>query len=905
MRILSVLLVLIQCTALFCFQIKAEEVDTKSLTESKTKILNGTSADFVINASKDGEYNFSIGFRPIESSTQSISYSLKIDGEFFCEEAKNLRADCIYENDGKITSLSTGDQIAPNLKHIDGVMKSTAYDINGIKLTPLEFTLNSGDHTFTITAEGTDFLVFSVQISEPERPLSYEEYLKINSSIKNYGGAPLTTEGEDAIYKNAYSVGLRSDSESPKISPTNPKSAYINYIGGTTWNEPFQEVTWKIDIPEDGFYTIGTVFKQSTIIDGYVYRTLKIDGNVPFAEARSINFAYKTGWQGENFKNDNGEDYLFYLTAGEHTLSLSVTLSDISEVFERLEEIVEKIGGTYLDIVMITGENPDANRDYELHKQIPDFAKNLKQYKFLIDSLSSDVKTKYKVNGELGGALNNMSRILGEMTDSLYNSHLYVSTYYSNYQTLTSWLYDIKNMSLSLDKIIISSPDKEFDAEIPGFFSRLMFSVKRFISSFIGDYNVVSLEDSNAVELKLWVNWGRDQVKVLNSLIKQSFSAEHGINVRVEQVNASLVQGVVSNNSPDIYLHLSRTEPVNLAMRGVIYDLSKFSDFEEVLGQFADGSEEPYIYRNGVFALPDTQTFNVLFYRTDILEELDIAVPKTWEEFLEATAVIQRKNMNSYLPYTKITSATTVNSGAGGLTIFPTMLLQNGGNIYNDEFNATALTEPISVEVFNFWTDFYERFSLDIDTNFYQRFRVGTIPFGVAPYTQCLTFSVAAPEIVGKWKIAEIPGFEKENGDISNVCAGGGSGCVIMNSSKHKDEAWEFLKWWVSAEVQYEYSANVEAILGESGRVSTSNIEALSRLSWDKDSLEVILSQWKKVKEIREVPGSYYVSRSIDQAFWAVYNGTSTPKEAISEWAKVSDNEIERKISEYADKAVN
>lgn len=264
--------------------------------------------------------------------------------------------------------------------------------------------------------------------------------------------------------------------------------------------------------------------------------------------------------------------------------------------------------------------------------------------------------------------------------------------------------------------------------------------------------------------------------------------------------------------------------------------------------------------------------------------------------------VIQRKNMNVYLPYTRITAASTVNTGVGSLTVFSTMLLQKGGSVYNDKFDATALADPVSVSVFSYWTDFYERFGLDVDTNFYQRFRTGTIPLGIAPYTQYLVFSVAAPEINGKWRIAEIPGFKDENGSVSNICAGGGSGCVIMNSCKNKDAAWKFLKWWVSADTQYAYSAEVEAIIGESGRVATSNTEALSRLSWDKESLNVILSQWKKVKEIREVPGSYYVSRSVDQAFWAVYNGKSTPKEAITEWANISDDEIKRKSEEYASK---
>ena len=288
-----------------------------------------------------------------------------------------------------------------------------------------------------------------------------------------------------------------------------------------------------------------------------------------------------------------------------------------------------------------------------------------------------------------------------------------------------------------------------------------------------------------------------------------------------------------------------------------------------------------------------------MFYREDILNKLEIPVPKTWDEFLSATGILQRNKMNTYLPYTKLGAAATVNIGAGGLSIFPTMLIQNGGSVYNAEQNKTALAEKESVDAFKFWTEFYTQYSLDPDANFYQKFRVGTIPLGIATYTQYLQFSVAAPEIADKWAIAEIPGFETESG-INNICSGSGTGCSIMKSSENKDAAWKFLKWWVSTDTQYRYSAELEAILGYSGRVSSANYHAVTRLSWDEEALEVIMGQWDKVAEIAEVPGSYYVSRSIDQAFWATKNGKKSAKEAIIDWSITSDKEIARKIKEYS-----
>ena len=84
------------------------------------------------------------------------------------------------------------------------------------------------------------------------------------------------------------------------------------------------------------------------------------------------------------------------------------------------------------------------------------------------------------------------------------------------------------------------------------------------------------------------------------------------------------------------------------------------------------------------------------------------------------------------------------------------------------------------------------------------------------------------------------------------------------------------------------------------GRIATANVEAFQSLSWDPDDLEKLLSQWKSVREVPEVPGSYYLTRAVDQAYWAVINDGDNPKNAITEWSQVADNEIARKIKEYS-----
>lgn len=896
----AAILVVLQILTIM-LSVSAKEVE-KTPQETGVIIENGKTVTEDITVTADGEYEISIVFKPIEENTQAVEYSVKVDGEYPFSGAELLTAPVLYEDDGEKRTLSNGDQTAAAQKVKEGYFTSTAYDKTGVTLTPYSFNLTAGKHTVTIENLGDRFELSKVLLSKPEEVKSYKDLLNEYSQYKKYDGKQIVIEAEKPLYRNDYSLTAKADNGSADISPKSASHSLINYIGGSNWSSPFQELVWEIDVPEDGLYKLGFNFKQNAIINGNAYRWLKIDGKTPFAEATKIGFSYKTAWQYKDIADANGDAYLFYLTKGKHELSLSVTLADVAALYEKLNKICVDIGDLYLDIVMITGESPDANRDYELYKQIPEFEEKLQGFYDDLTNISKELNANKDINGELDGAVKNMARVAKTMHDSRYESHLHLDTYYSYYQTLSSWLFEMKNMSLSLDKIIVSSPDAKVDSGKANIFERLHFSIVRFLLSFVGDYSTESLNDPDAPTIKIWVNWGRDQVKVLNTLIQEDFSPNRKINVKVEQVNASVVQGIVSNNSPDLYLHMARTEPVNLAMRGVLYDLSSFDDYEEVLKNFQKGAEKPYIYKGKTYALPDTQSFKVMYVRTDIFEELDLSIPQTWDEFLSATAVIQRKNMNSYLPHIKITAATTVNTGAGGLSIFPTMLMQNNESMYNSKLDATNLASPVSVQTFKFWTDFYTRYKLNPDANFYQRFRVGTIPLGIAAYTQYLTFAVAAPEIEGKWAVYELPGVRQADGTINRVSAGAGTGCAIMKSSKNKDAAWEFLKWWVSADTQYSYSFNCEAVLGQSGRSATANVEALSRLSWDKESLEVILNQWKNVTEVPEVPGSYYVSRSIDQAFWAVYNGEATEKEAITDWARTSDKEIKRKIAEYANK---
>lgn len=906
------------------------------------------SVTYTIEVAEDGIYNIQFEYLPLnktgsndnadddKTSTNPIELGVKIDGKYLYAGLDGIKLPRYFINNGAsfdnpsggVRVDTLGNELTPEQIGYDQFVTAYAVDPIGVVDKPYKIFLSKGTHNITLVSEFEPFALANITLKVPTDAISYEEYAAAHSNANKYDGAALEIEGEDAWLKSTNSIVSKADNSSPDVKPSSPVKSSLNYIGSTNWSVPGDSLSWVVKVPKDGLYKLGFNYKQASVIDGFTYRTLQIDGETPFKECENMRFNYCTAWTFYEFGTDK-TPYLFYLTEGTHVLTMKVTLGETAPFYSELGRITDIIGDTYIDIVMITSDSPDPNRDYDLFRQIPNFLETLQT---CYDDLNKLIADMSAVTGDRStsyiSALRNMARVLKEMHDNQYTAQEYVADYYTNYTTVCSWLYEMKNMPVSIDQFQLVAPEKEHIDNHAGFWTTLVFEVKRFFASFSDDFSTIggSAAADAKGNVRIWVNWGRDQCQVLSNLIQDSFTYETGISVQLEIVSASLINGILAGNFPDLSLHLSRTDPVNLGMRGALYDLTNFSakkdskfstvddgstyllDYETVLKRFQESADRPYWYNNGLYALPDTQGFFIMFYRTDIFENLGIEDPNTahngqgwtWDDFLDATTIIQRNNMESYIPYVKIAAAGTVNAGMGSLHLFPTMLSQNNVELYNDELNATTLTTSDAIAAFQTWTDFYNKHGIQKEINFYNRFRVGTVPLGVAGYTTYTTLTQAAPEIQGRWSIAAIPGVMQEDGTINRSIAGSGTGCSVVAPSTNKEAAWQFLCWWTSAQTQLRYNNNVESILGAVSRTATANVEAFSSYSWNADDLEKLNYQWSQVKELPEVPGGYYVSRAVDQAFWAVLNGKDNEKDAMLEWGKVADNEIKRKIAEYS-----
>ena len=125
------------------------------------------------------------------------------------------------------------------------------------------------------------------------------------------------------------------------------------------------------------------------------------------------------------------------------------------------------------------------------------------------------------------------------------------------------------------------------------------------------------------------------------------------------------------------------------------------------------------------------------------------------------------------------------------------------------------------------------------------------------------------------------------------------TGTVMLAGSDNQENAWEFMKWYTSADFQIPYSNDIVSIKGIAARPATANTEALAELPWTNEEATNILAQFDNLAAVENHPGSYYLARYINFAFLAAYNDGKDPADALMDYVNTINKEIIRKRQEF------
>ncbi len=832
-------------------------------------------------------YEIHIKYYQISGRNSAIGLGIKLDGEYPFDEAKSCSFDRIWQDDSGILTDDEGNQYTPSVSEAPQWTDGAFKDGNGYYGNrAYSFYLTEGVHRLTLICDEEPVAIEKIVLKGADKLPTYREVLDTYKAegYPDYTSEAVYIEAEEAYRKSDYSLRAQSDKTDANTQPFSPTKIRYNYIGGNSWKYQSQWISWRVNVPQDGLYKIALRFKQDTIKGYFSSRRLYIDGEVPFAEAEALKFPYSEDWQMAAPGGD--EPYLFYFTKGTHEIKLEVVTGEISQIIEGLQGIGDSLMAVYRRIIAITGTSPDQYRDYNITASITDMVEIFKEaannLEYSLDALSEILETEHVNASALQTLLSQLEDIIDD-PDTIVDSGR-LSTFSSNVSSFSSWLLDLKYQPLAIDRIALMNPDEKLPKAGAGFITSLKSGILRFLASFTGEY---STDYGNGDEkITVWISSGRDQMQILNNMISDSFTPDTGIKVDIRLVNASLVQAILASNGPDVAINVARDQPVNLAMRNALVDFSKIEGFEDIKKDYNPTAFDPYCYNGGCYGIPDSQIFPMMFYRTDIFEEMGLECPETWEEFSALAPILQRNNMRVGIP----------SAGTGMFTAF---LYQNGGKFYNDSLTDTEWRSEEAYNAFLKWTKYFTQYGFSLEYSFNNLFRTGEMPIGIADYNMYNTIKVTAPELEGLWKMVPLPGTAREDGSIDKSVNASGTASVIFKNTDNPEAAWKFIFWWTDTDAQLRYATEMESVMGVSARQTPANTAALNGMNWSKSELSALQTQMSFVRELAEIPGGYIVTRNLANAFNDTVVSGKNPRASLEKWADRTTTEVKRKQKEF------
>ena len=907
----------------------------------KTGLLlpDSGSATWKVTVPADGRYTIVVEYYPIEAKNTSIGRILKINGSIPFSEARYLNFSKVYANVYDESAKNTltdksgsydryfnrdiyGNELRATAQQKPEWREYTFKDSDGFTTDPFELVFKKGENTITLQAESEPMVIKSIKLCAPKENQSYDDY------SKGYEGKPAGTDkiiiqAEEPAAISSQTIYAVEDRTSPVTRPSSTKVQLLNTIGGEKWQVAGQWVRYEFTVSESGMYEIATRFRQN-INDGmysarilYVYSNGLAEGadgyydGIPFKEATQLSFGYSDEWQSDvlHFIDENGEKQnleLYFEKGVTYYVEFEVTLGDMGEIVSRVQKSLETINQAYLDIIKLTGTSPDEYRNYGFYRVMPET-----MIQMVIQSweLHRVAELLYGITGEKGSnyaTLEKVSQLLNEMGTDEDEVARNLDRLKSYIGTLGTWISDAKTQPLQLDYLQIqgaglaeADPKKNLPDDTGSFWQQLIHELGSFWQSFFRDYNhmgaiVENVSDEETVEV--WLAYGRDQSQVIRNLINNYFTPQTGITVDLKLVaGGTLLPSILAGSGPDTYIGIGQSDVINYAIRGALLNIEHLDGYTEIDPQvnpdtspFNDAAMEVLRIEDSqgiqhCYGVPETQNFEMMFVRTDILADLDLEIPKTWDDVLEALPKLQANNME-----------------IGLTTEYNIYLYQAGGELFADNGMRINLDSNVGLDAFATMCDMFTMYSFPYEYNFSNRFRTGEMPIGIGNYTTVYnTLVVFATEIRGLWQFFPLPGTMDENGNIDNTSVSSVTAICMIHGCDNVEDTWEFMKWQVGDDCQARYANEMVAILGDSAKHPTANRFALDQLTWTQSELTEIKKQFLTIEAVPNYPGAYIVGRYTNFAFLAAYNDMADPSNELLTYINIINDEITRKRAEF------
>ncbi len=854
-------------------------------------------ARYTVNVESGGYYTLAFDYMSAGDSYLDHTAAVTVNGAVPYQELKAVDFPLYWrdETDQMLTDRY-GDEIAPEQARIREWRETPLYNNTYSSVRPLRIELVPGENVITVENVSNDGLALGKMtvLPLPEGPAPYAEYAAAYEGMPPADAGVTVINAVDYTEKNSAKIIYQS-AASPAARPYSAERKLLNALN---WKEPGDTVSYSFRVEKPGLYTL-TLHYRNEKEEFNSYETVFIDGVTPFAELESYPFPYTGGvWTNETLSDGDGQPFRIYLAAGDHTLTLKTEMEKVAAAWRYGQLVAEHATVFALEIKKMAGEDPDRFRTWKMTRYIPEIPDYLEAYEVLLRHIRylTQHESDKGVRSALLSYLDKADLFIRDMAEYPDEIALYTKSLSGDDNSVlvavSRFTSAVMKMDFTLDAVYVNGTGRLPGARptvwqtiADGFNTlRYSFSGKRY-----------SLRDEDDGTLTVWVNRSLQHADLMQKMADTVFTPRTGVRVKITVIPDAnkLTLACAADNTPDIALGLQSHMPFDLASRGALYDMTRFDDFWLVNNRFATGSMVPYVYNEGVYAIPETLDFAALIYRTDIFGSLGLPVPDTWDDLRALLPVLQRYGMNFYH---------NVSYGRTGYKWFyqtTPLIYQNGGSLYNDEGTATAIDSADSVRGIRELGDLFVAYSLDIQVNeFFNSFRYTVLPVGIVDANNYNLILNGAPELDGQWALAPYLGTPQADGSVSRWYVASSTGGVIFGDTPRPEEAWAFLKWWTDTDTQVRYTYSLRSTYGDVYFWLPSNLEALSQAPISQEDKQIIMQMVPYIRDVPRTPGQYLLERSLSDIWNTMVNDGKSAQVAVDEKVIEINREIRRKMQE-------
>ena len=890
------------------------------LNEEEADASNpGKVATLTFDVAKAGVY--AVAFDYITNDEESIlvpELSLTLNGETPFFECNRL----VYENywtpeidssTGKPVKETDryGNQIVASPVKVMEWQKKYITDASYRYSEPLLFQLEKGENTIELTLTEGSLMIGNLYLeAEPE-------YAQVKTSSKaDSGSTKIVAQGENTTYKNDSSIRATCEYD-PNLEPYNATVKTLNIIDDASFADAGQSITYTFEVPQAGYYYLGYHYRQSTKVDLPVFVDIVIDKQLFITDDDkaatnerliSYPFDYTKSFKNMTVSDKNGNKMAIYLEAGTHTITHTISIDNLRETLQTIDQVMNEISDLSLEVSKVAG-NADKYRDIKIKEYVPDIEERLAGW---IKELQAqyDRVAKYSDEEDVGAlsslnlAVNKLQSLAEEPNKIPYRVKELSTSSSSANQYLANVITDLTANAMSIDTVYLYQDGAKVENKA-SIFQKIWGSFLRFLASFSSQ--AYSVDNADDTHLQVWINRPRQYLEIIQRMIDNSFTKETGIKVDLSIMPDAqkLILSNAAGNAPDVAQAVDYALPIEFALRDAAVDLTKFDGAKEVLEQFSPGLLVPSTMNNGIYSIPETFYFWVQFYRTDIMDKLNIEIPDTMEDVEKMLPELKNRGLDFFYP----TAGTT---GTRTFAMTTPLLYQHGASLYPEIAGDTTLDSEEGIEGFTQLTELFTIYDIPQEiTSFYQHFRNGDIPIGVSDYFMYSMLINAAPEIENSWQISLVPGVKDATGTVQRQTAGAAQSSMILKNKKdtkvasnngnidREQAAWEYLKWWMSTDTQVEFGITLQTTYGEEYIWNSANTEAFSKLPWKSRDKQTILEEMENIQETPRIPGTYMLEREISNAYVAVVTNGGILRTELDSAIKRIDRETERKLKEF------